>query len=309
MSSIVVIHYGQIGCEAKTKSGKRKGLPCTNKAYFLSYEKHLCGIHSRNDPFRKKLPTDPNKEEKRAALIEERMKKVKEVARKQREEGKRGKVICTKLRMMREAEYVEGYLRVYPNFKHQNKKDGYGCKALSPKDMGPIDHGQPGLPIAKNLENLHQFNKVFPCEQKDGVPTERFYKTQREAYCDPVPHRHKAEAKSAAGGNKNIPAFSIWRRKDGSEKKCTYFESRQFYCNFYERIAKELPDFKFLKKKLKRGYNLQIIGYDAYPVEKSLEECYLDTSRPFGHELVLYTLLVEDDENNYPWRKYKTEDF
>lgn len=52
------------------------------------------------------------------------------------------------------------------------------------------------------------------------------------------------------------------------------------------------------KKKEKRVlllHNLRICGYDAYEVKENMkieeyEECYLDISRPFGHELVLYTM-------------------
>ena len=43
------------------------------------------------------------------------------------------------------------------------------------------------------------------------------------------------------------------------------------------------------------------IGYDGYYIDKTLYEHYVDTSKPFGHELVLYTMLVEDDKDKYPW--------
>lgn len=57
------------------------------------------------------------------------------------------------------------------------------------------------------------------------------------------------------------------------------------------------------------GYNLRICGYDAYdPHHYNMEDCYCDISRPFGHELVLYTMLTEPEEK-WPWRKYKTFDF
>ena len=102
-----------------------------------------------------------------------------------------------------------------------------------------------------------------------------------------------------------------------------------------------------------QGYNLELCGFDAYPIQNDIEEKsklpkstksakskvaksakneeedsnanantnanteteeltiedhYLDSSKPFGHELVLYTMLTINPEN-YPWRKYKTEDF
>jgi hypothetical protein len=36
-------------------------------------------------------------------------------------------------------------------------------------------------------------------------------------------------------------------------------------------------------------------------------EQYTDTARPFGHELGLYTMLTEDDPENYPWNIFYNE--
>ena len=63
--------------------------------------------------------------------------------------------------MMKKPELIDGYLNVFPNYKHQNRKDGYGCAKLSPKSLGPVNHGMPNLPIAKNIENYHQFAKFW----------------------------------------------------------------------------------------------------------------------------------------------------
>jgi len=52
---------------------------------------------------------------------------------------------------------------------------------------------------------------------------------------------------------------------------------------------------------LEQGYNLQIVGYDGYNVDKSLKKHYSDTKKPFGHELVLYTLLTIQNPKEYPW--------
>jgi hypothetical protein len=40
---------------------------------------------------------------------------------------------------------------------------------------------------------------------------------------------------------------------------------------------------------------------------KSLYEHYLDTSVPFGHELVLATMLTISDPEERPWRKFQKE--
>jgi hypothetical protein len=85
-----------------------------------------------------------------------------------RENERRGDVIVTKLRMMKSPEYNKGFLKVFPNFKHQGRKDGYGCKKLSPMFLGPVQHGQPGLPPSENIENFHQGSKCFE-EEIDEV--------------------------------------------------------------------------------------------------------------------------------------------
>ena len=108
-------------------------------------------------------------------------------------------------------------------------------------------------------------------------------------------------------------------------------------------MAKEEPKFKQLEEKLADGYNLHILGpspillnstrtmccshhscalichfvltsgFDAYyegvqykPDENVADVLfghYLDDTRPFGHELVLYSLLMLHEEGTYPWNR------
>lgn len=295
------IYYGMSICE---KEG------CKRKAYYQTKDGIRCGAHSMKIKSERTELPKMKKEEKETMEKEkqsERDKIIEEQAKKNRELGKKGHVIVSKLLMMREAEYVEGYLRVYPNFKHQNKKDGYGCMKLSPKSLGPVIHGQPNLPNSKNIENFHQGSKCFPQElDEKGNPGELYYKNRREFYEDEVPHRHKYKGVEK---NKNIPAFFVWVDKEGKEHHLGYVESRQFYCHFYERLCSKEPDFTYLQNKIKDGYNVQIIGYDGDPMNNvDIEKAYLDPSKPFGHEKVLYAMLTLPP-NEYPWKKYKTFDF
>ena len=107
-----------------------------------------------------------------------------------------------------------------------------------------------------------------------------------------------------------FPETSIYYDKDGNPHKYNYLECRYFYCKFYEELASKEKDFKYLKDKINQGYNLNIVGYDGYKPEGSYLDMYMDISRPFGHEMVLYTMLTEDDRNKYPWnifyKKYKS---
>jgi hypothetical protein len=295
-------YYGEATCVAT----KANGLACVNKAYYIQSDVLCCGVHSDKNK-RQPLPENPDKDLNRARLLKTRQLIVEQTAQKNRQEGKMGAVVVSKLRMMKDPDHIDGYLKVFPNFKHQHRNDGFGCTSLSPKAIGPIDHGQPNLPIALNLENLHQSNKCFPSEiGENGNPTLEFYETQKKMYNDSIPHRHKEQALSKnnlSGGNKNIPVYSVWILPDGKEIHLGYFESREIYCTFYEMYTKNNTDLLKLKQMLRDGYNLQIIGYDAYPVDKSLDICYKDTSKPFGHELVLYTLLTQDPPN-YPWKHH-----
>lgn len=300
------MYYGQITCQSTVRS---TGSPCTNNAYWrVDTDNYLCGVHSKG-LIRQKLPKDPHKADKLAEKIRKDREAADKTAADNRRNGKRGHVICSKLRMMKLPEDVPGYIKVFPNYKHQNRRDGIGCMSLSPKAMGPIVSPQPGLPPAISLENFHQGSKVFPSQATpSGDPNTAFFETQLTMFQSDVPLRHHPAAKSHLGKNKNVPLYWLWKCQDGSFKRFSYFECRQFYCNYYERIASKLPDYKKLQKMLQDGYNLQIIGYDAYDVRTSVDQCYLDTSRPFGHELVLYTMLTHLPAE-YPWRKYKTEEF
>ena len=179
--------------------------------------------------------------------------------------------------------------------------------------LGPVQHNQQGLPPALNIENYHQFNKAWPNEvDEDNNPTNAFRIRQLGGYNDPIPHRHKFTSNEMAvlrkqvnGDNRNQPSYSVHKTIHGEEKRFTYVESRYFYCYFYETLAKETDDFVKLQALLNKGYNLMIVGYDGYEVNHDLYTHYCDKMKPFGHELVLYSLLMIENTEDYPWNVYK----
>ena len=300
------VYHGETQCIDTIKSGARKGEQCTNNAYYVQNGRYLCGVHSKKE-LRSLLPKNPDAAAIKAKLLKERELLVVELAE---STTSRGKVVCSKLRMMKEPDHIDGYLKVFPNYKHANRVDGFGCATLSPKSMGPIHHKMKGIPTAKTLENYHQFSKIFPWEVKGDTIKTSALELRKEGYRDPVPHRHKFDfkvMKEKLGGNVNVPKFSVYYSMSGEERRYSYIECRYFYCYWYTKIAKELPEYKKLRKLLRKGYHLQIIGYDGYPVTESLYDHYLDGSRPFGHEMVLYTLLTVKNETNYPWEVYRRE--
>ena len=145
------IYYGQANCQ---HGGKKI---CPNKAYYQSERLFLCGIHSRAlkrillPKISQKLKSK-NKDRKLKKDTEE----IEKAAKYNKQKGLKGQVILTKLRMMKSVEDKEGFLKIFPNYKHRNRKDGFGCCSLSPMSLGPVDHGQPNLPQSQNLENFHQ---------------------------------------------------------------------------------------------------------------------------------------------------------
>ena len=298
-----MVYWGVELCMATKANGDK----CLNGAYYKIDEKLFCGVHSsgKKKETRVKLPRNPNEKNIKIQQKELHAKNCDKIALDNKKNGRIGRVILYKMRMMKLCGFEDGFINIFPNFKHGNRNDGLGFPSLSPKSIGPIHHNQPGLPVALNLENFHQGNKVFPSEvDEKGEVMETFYNTQLKMYTDATPHRHKD-----ASGGKNVPVYSLWKDTDGTIHKISYFTSRQFYCVYYERNVITNPDFLRLKEMIANGYQLRICGYYAYdPKDKSMEECYCDISRPFGHELVLYTMLTEN-EMNWPWKKYKTFEF
>ena len=107
------------------------------------------------------------------------------------------------------------------------------------------------------------------------------------------------------GDNRNQPLYSVFSTREGEERRFTYVQSRYFYCHFYEELAKKTKDFKKLRRIIDEGTNIIICGYDAYEVTKDLYTHYCDPKKPFGHELVLYSLLTISEEKEYPWNIYR----
>nr|WNL49996.1 hypothetical protein MarFTMF_480 [Marseillevirus sp.] len=298
--------HGEISCE-------REG--CKNKAYWELLEENspltfVCGTHSRKKErlALAKVPTKERREKLEGAFASHK-KTIRRAARKNREGEQRGNLGLFRMRMMKEVPLQEGWLNVFPNFRHQNRRDGFGCASLSPMSLGPVEHVHPALPPAKNIENFYQGSKVFQQEvDKDGNPTALFYENRERLFSDEVPHRHKYKG---TGKNKNIPLYFLWMKENGEEERLGYIESRQTYCNFFERLASQTDDFKELCRLQDRGVNLMFCGYDAYDIKpQTIEEAYLDPSVPFGHERVIYAMLAfRDTPEKYPWRQHKTLEF
>lgn len=285
-------YYGARDCSAIVAS---TGNQCTNKAYYKQNGRFVCGVHS-NKETRTTLKKDPNIKIQKANKIEKDKEEVELAMKENVKCGLKGDITCVRMKMMKEVENIPGYLKIFPNFKHGGRQDGIGCSELSPMSLGPVIHNQDNLPICHNIENYHQGNKRFSFETD-----EMFESKQLEMYNDEVAHRHKYDRSTLTkyGSNVNIPLYSVI-----NGKKYSYIESRYFYCYYYELLAKETESYNELRKLIDDGYNLAIYGYDGYEPGNDIYQNYVDASRPFGHELVLYCLLTIDDPKNYPWNVY-----
>jgi len=281
--------FGEHNCSKPT---------CSNKAYFKSQNSSvlLCGVHSKSIP-RTKLPKNPNAKQIQIQKQAQHQKEVQQAQKLNQSSSKPGQVVCTPLRMMKLPEDIKGFQKVFPNFRHGNRTDGLGLPSLSPMKLGPVVHNQKDLPLCKTLENFHQFNKVYPQELNDeGKISDVFWKKLKSGYKSDQGQRHKY-------GRQDKPKFSV--HKIGDEvRRYTYIQSRWFYCHHYEKLTEGNGDLEMLRKLKREGTNLQLVGYDGYPIEKDLYDVYCDPRRPFGHESVLYVLLTVDSPEEYPWNLY-----
>lgn len=285
-------YAGEAQCEGTFASGKRKGMKCDRKGYYYDDGQIRCGVHSDKETRMKlrKKPVDTSEKKEREEKIE--------AARAQNQkEGVCGDLKLYRMGMMKPVVSCSGYINVFPNYRHAGRTDGLGLATLSPMRLGPVEHGQPGLPIAQTIEGFHQCSKWFREESR-----EQFEESRLKGYATKEPERRKFPG---------APLCFVWVDEQGVEHHLDYITSRQFYCNFYERLVVKEKEFSFLRNLHESGDNLQICGYDAYPMGATAEEIeasYVNEKEPFGHERVLFAMLLLD-EDDYPWRKHKTFEF
>lgn len=136
-----------------------------------------------------------------------------------------------------------------------------------------------------DFERYFQSLKTFPGEfdEKNDKPTKEWYDTRDSIWEAEKTTRHKKQAK---GPNKNIPLFSWFYGQ-----KCSYLEIRYLlYVPGYLQLIKQTEAYKELNKLLDEGTNIQLLDYDGYYTD-DYNKAFNDTSKPFGHSLVLSSYL------------------
>jgi hypothetical protein len=304
-------YHGQQKCAAITARGKS----CTNGAYYSDRNNYFCGLHS-NKQTRRELV-------KNTEFVKQQRNKEHEthlLTLDYDEHHIRRFMVSKRLPRGKRQPYETGYLNIFPNYKDEHRTEGEGYPSLSPMCLGPIDHGFPGLPPANNLENAHQYSKFwsFELDDKDQVKADML-EIRNRGYLSTNPKRHKWTKEVLEKYGSVVPKFSLYYDKWGNERRYSYIECRYFYCYWYTLLvtgwspdgayvvspcSKAREDFRKLQNKTA---DLNIVGPDGYPITTDIWQCYIDTTKPFGHELVLYSLLTIGTNLRLPWERYRQQ--
>lgn len=289
---------GVVQCMATYSCRNNGARACKNKASYEQNGRYLCGVHCKGERVILSKMTRVEKKEAQILSISQHLEKLTLTAQTAKSRGIQGRVKLFPMPMSRGVGIEDGYHNILLNSRPGQRADGSGCDSLLAKSLGPVDHGQPGLPVCQNLQNFHEGNKYYA-----GEDEKEFCSSRYAFYSDPVGRRHKF------GGNE-VPLYSVWIDKKGVEHQVDSVTSRQFYCAFYERYARQQPAYLELVEMLKKGMNLRICSPDAEPFESldDVEKAYLDAKQPFGPARILCVMFTIPKEK-YPWVKFKTFEF
>jgi hypothetical protein len=207
-------------------------------------------------------------------------------------------------------------------------------RSLSPAFLGPVEHGQPDLPAAVNLQNFAVGCEMFACElapaDVDSADPTLLFRQQRDVlyrcaaaqryrYGDTL-ERHRAQLKSqrrmlaevqstdearrvrVPAALFDVPPKFVFVRRDGREMHLDALGARAVLCSFYESLARRTADYAQLvalhvqerKSLLLVGAGARLINFPVTPHD--LERYFNDADAPFGHEMALFTMLRLETE-------------
>lgn len=205
-----------------------------------------------------------------------------------------------------------GALPIFPNCKHgafgnaarQSQCGGLGMSSLSPRLGDGVQlcvrrAGPQGGRCERfaTVEAVMQAPKVYPdMLREDGTLTPAAAAMRAEFRAADPAGRHLG---GAARPNQCLYSMLCGR-------KFSYIEARYFYCRAFELSKAANSNFARVRALLAKGIDVNIVGYDA-PHEgatpESLSTRYEDPSRPFGHELVIFSMIALQPEAR-PWTQY-----
>lgn len=161
------------------------------------------------------------------------------------------------------------------------------------------------LPDGITIEDV---NDTVKKAKKAKAKVKSRKETKSKKKHDDDENENENEKKTAQVNASDPHTFSVWITPTGELKKMAYVKSRQIYCHAFELLVQREPDWIKLTNLIRDGTNICICGFDAQPLNRSSNVRYLDASRPFGHEDVIITMLLDPPET-WPWKVHRTETF
>ena len=216
-----------------------------------------------------------------------------------------GQVTCATTQRGQHHGQLEGFLNV-----GVSKQLGALGSALSPFNVvappefqafATSDGSRSGLPLPmRPLELVWQSAKVKPSEVTDqGYASPAFFERRRRIFEKGVVKRRYYDLKQEG------VAGSVFEW--GPVVPRDWITSRAFYASAYLQAVKDSAAFKFLRLLHQDGLNMQLMGPDGYamtstgfsPSQREIEDVYVATDKPFGHERVLVSALL----GMKPWER------
>lgn len=261
------------------------GEACRNVARYVFNDDVFCGMHTSSRVAATPTSAGETRQRQRADAVE-RNAAILDARACNRAAGRRGTAVLARTTRARLV-HQPGCVAVFTHARHETRGDGVTCAELSPMRVGPIAHGQPGLPDARTLENLHQYSKRFA-----GETDAQFAAARHAGYTSTVARRRKAPGR--------VPLHAVWLDDDGAEMRLDALQARRLFCTFYAHLVCGTPAFARLVAMLDDGFDLELVGSDARAMPLGAMAAYASTQHAFRHERILHTMLT-CDQSAWPW--------
>lgn len=139
-------------------------------------------------------------------------------------------------------------------------------------------------PPAKNLENLWQFSKVYPCHvDSSGNVNDEWVEWRKGGWQDIKAHRYPM-------GKGTIPLFSLW-----NGERLDYIQARKLvYTTEYARNVVRTDSFGTLLELHAHNTDVSLRDYDGYDYRLlgvTLQDVINNPKRKMGHAFVLAMII------------------
>lgn len=281
----------------------QKGTKCEKSAKYFANKTNLCGTHAKKYPDRKPLDDGAGPaQEKPGTRPSEQVDEVMKQRERNEKAKKRGDVLTTNT-----AETPKGYQRIYIHPKYSTRKDGIILESMHELNLRNIEHGQPGLPVAKNFYNFHSANI---CTNPDKV----FFEAREKLYHDEEPKRSKRKGVMYIWQTYPVPGSKNVEYKIGETihahaiLELDLEEARNIYCKLVTESIIKTCHYEDLIARLNFGYNICI--FMDHPIDltiANIQKIYKDMNFELTSEHVVailaYWHVKELPSEQLPWNK------